>query len=134
MKVIDRLYQYINAKQTTPYMVAKKCGISGSYLGKQLKGKGSVGSDILLKIKERYPDLSILWVMTGKGSMIIEPQLSEQQAIAYELREEQAAYFTSKDEMIELLKGHISELKKALSNKDKLIALLEKQSAYPDEE
>jgi hypothetical protein len=47
--------------------------LSNGYLGKQLKGKGAVGSDILERIKENYTDLSLIWLVTGKGAMLLSP-------------------------------------------------------------
>lgn len=42
-------------------------GISTGYF---FKVKGSVGSDILFKISEKFPEINIDWIVTGKGEML----------------------------------------------------------------
>ncbi len=116
-------------KELSAYAVEHACDVSNGYLGKQLKGKGSIGSDILERIKENYPELSLIWLVTGKGQMLIDPTLTPDAQLDFELNEEQQAYFTSKDTIIELLKTQIAQLQTAIADKDKLIALLEVKSS-----
>ncbi|GAC1395359.1 MAG: hypothetical protein NVSMB63_15490 [Sediminibacterium sp.] len=128
MKLVERLYQYLAKKDITAYAFEHSCGVSNGYLGKQLKGKGSIGSDILQRIKENYTDLSLLWLVTGKGTMLIDPLVKKADQFAYELNEEQEAYFTSKDEIISLLKQQIAQLETVIIDKNKIIALLERKT------
>lgn len=44
----------------------EKVGISRGYLS---KSTGNIGSDILSKIAETYPELNFDWLITGKGNM-----------------------------------------------------------------
>lgn len=125
VKIVERLYEYMKQKELSAYAVERACGVSNGYLGKQLKGKGSIGSDILERIKENYPELSLIWLVTGKGPMLIDLTLTPDAQLDFELNEEQQAYFTSKDVIIELLKTQIAQLQTTLADKDKLIALLE---------
>ncbi|PZR29104.1 MAG: hypothetical protein DI535_03570 [Citrobacter freundii] len=70
MRVIDRLNEYLEYKQITPYKFEKTLEIANGYLSKQLKGRGSIGSNILIRILYKYPDLDFIWLLTGNGSMI----------------------------------------------------------------
>jgi hypothetical protein len=73
MKAIERISEYLIYKNITPRRFEQTVKLSNGYFQKQLKNRGSVGSDILIKISETYNDLKILWVLTGEGSMIRYP-------------------------------------------------------------
>lgn len=126
MRLIERLQDYLVYSNISAYAFEHSCGLSNGYLGKQLKGKGSVGSDILERIKENYTDLSLIWLVTGKGKMLLAAPASVNQSVS-ELNEEQHIYFTSKDEVIKLLNKQIAKLEMTIADKDKIIALLEEQ-------
>jgi len=127
MRLIDRLQNYLAYYGVSAYSFEHTCGLSNGYLGKQLKGKGAVGSDILERIKEKYTDLSLIWLVTGKGTMLLSPPSAKNEKKISELNEEQHIYFTSKDEVINLLNKQIERLEATIADKDKMIALLESQ-------
>ncbi|MFN4974266.1 MAG: hypothetical protein ACK5GV_03360 [Bacteroidota bacterium] len=125
MRLIDRLEKFLRANRVTAYAFEHTCGLSNGYLAKQLRGRGSVGSDIIEKIKYNYPELSIVWLFTGKGQMQLAPQATGLENISIELREEQALFYTAKDDVIAVLKKQIEQYQSALAEKDKIIRLLE---------
>lgn len=49
-------------------------GISRGYFS---KFKGSLGSDTILKIYSKIPDLNLEWLITGEGEMIKQPSTQE---------------------------------------------------------
>jgi hypothetical protein len=100
MRLIERLQEYLVYSNISAYEFEHTCNLSNGYLGKQLKGKGSVGSDILERIKENYTDLSLVWLVTGKGKMPSQRRQPIATAPVSELNEEQNIYFTSKDDVI----------------------------------
>lgn len=136
MRLIERLQQYLAYYHISAYSFEHDCEVSNGYLGKQLKGKGAVGSDILERIKDKYTDLSLIWLVTGKGTMLLSPHIKKNEKKLTELNEEQHIYFTSKDEVIKLLNKQMEKLETTIADKDKIIALLEtnihqlSQSAY----
>lgn len=111
MKLIDRLNKYLEVKQINPVTFEKDCAVSNGYLGKQLRKSGSVGSDILEKVADVYPDLNLVWLITGRGKMIIKPdrtlKVTEDENLA--LQEEAAAY-KIRDKLIKVLKDQLEEL------------------------
>jgi len=127
MRLIDRLQQYLAHYNISAYSFEHACELSNGYLGKQLKGKGAVGSDILERVKQNYIDLSLIWLVTGKGTMLLSPPVARNEKKLSELNEEQHIYFTSKDDVIGLLNKQISKLEATIADKDKIIALLEEQ-------
>jgi len=114
MRIIDRLYQYLHFHAMSAYSFEKICDLSNGYLGKQYRGKGTMGSEVLLKIQECFPDLNIHWLLTGKGRMIRHalPDASEDAPHV---------------EMLQVLQEQIALLQKSLNDKNELIGLLKKK-------
>ncbi len=73
MKAIDRISIYLEFKMITPHKFEHTLHISNGYFNKQLRNKGSIGSDILIKVSENYDDLNMLWILTGEGFMLKYP-------------------------------------------------------------
>ena len=120
MRVIDRLFEYLKHHNLTPHNLERACGIANGYLKKQLRGKGTIGLEILEKITNKHRDLSLMWLITGKGTMLTDnysqPDLK--------LQEDKPSY-TSPDPTIEILREKIAILEKSLADKEKIIRLLE---------
>lgn len=48
-----------------------ECGLSNGYLNNALNASsGSIGSDSIARIVEKFPMLNIYWLCTGKGDML----------------------------------------------------------------
>lgn len=48
-----------------------ECGLSNGYLNNALySNSGSIGSDNIARIVEKFPMLNIYWLCTGKGDML----------------------------------------------------------------
>jgi phage repressor protein C with HTH and peptisase S24 domain len=76
MKVIERLEVYIKKKGISLNSIDVALNLSNGYIGKQIKSKASIGSDILQKIISHLQDLNPTWLLTGKGDMILKPHQS----------------------------------------------------------
>ena len=118
MRIIDSLAEYLAYKKITAYAFERTCQVANGYLKKQLKGKGSIGSDILLRIYHNYLDLDFVWLLTGNGEML--RQYDENGNL---LGDQRPHY--SKDEMIQLMNTRIMLLETALADKEKIIVMLE---------
>lgn len=66
MNTRERILKYIESKGISKYRFYKDIGLSNGYLDKE----GNVGSDICEKISYQYKDISIEWLITGKGEML----------------------------------------------------------------
>jgi transcriptional regulator with XRE-family HTH domain len=71
MKPIERLALFCKLNKIRYSAVERNVGIANGYLSKQVNSKASIGSDILEKICNTYPDLNPAWLLTGRG----EPKL-----------------------------------------------------------
>ena len=69
-KTIDRLILFIEYTGLSARKFDLSIGASNGYILRMKKNKASIGSDILEKIIDKYPQLNIIWLLTGKGSMI----------------------------------------------------------------
>jgi hypothetical protein len=94
VKTVERLNKYLEVKKIKVAVFERACKVANGYFGKQLRVKGSIGSDILEKVAEVYPDLNIVWLITGKGAMITKPPTTtkEDKETNIILEEEQEVY------------------------------------------
>lgn len=120
MKPIERIAMYLKFRNINPHSFEKKIKLSNGYFSKQLRHLGSVGSDILIKVHEHYPDLNILWVLIGEGQMICEGWSDDQG---------HAGQFTSnymvENGKLKLLEEDLEKMQFVLKDKEKIISLYE---------
>lgn len=83
MKAIGRLYQYFDTKNIKPTRFEKDFGLSNGYFGVQLKRDADIGSSILELIINNCRDLDIKWLLTGDGSMLIDPEQKKESTLDY---------------------------------------------------
>ena len=96
---------------------------------KQIRGKGSIGSEILARIYHHFPDLNLLWLISGEGEMLV-PE-NEIRTTNNQVEEEKIFY--TKDERIEFLNERIALLESSLTDKKRIIELLEKSTRKKEE-
>jgi hypothetical protein len=63
----ERLIEFINYKEMSRRAFLLSCGFSESYLNNISKG---ISYDAIEKIKNKYPELSMPWLILGEGEMI----------------------------------------------------------------
>lgn len=72
MDLISRIKAYIEHAGLTRSQFADSCGIPRPTLTQLLNGHNKkVSDDILSKIHDAYPDLSMMWLVFGEGEMIL---------------------------------------------------------------
>lgn len=70
MDLVSRLKQYLDSRQISVTQFADVCGIPRPTASQLLAGRNKkVSDEIINKIHNFYPDLSILWLMFGEGEM-----------------------------------------------------------------
>lgn len=70
-RAIDRLSLFITSNKMSRASFEKSVGLSNGYIAKQLLHKGSIGSDVLLKIKNKYNYIDLNWIITGESDIFI---------------------------------------------------------------
>lgn len=123
MKPIERIAMYLKFRNINPHSFEKKIHLSNGYFSKQLRHLGSVGSDILIKIHEHYPDLNILWVLIGEGQMIHENWINNQPG-NLNLEQFSSSYMMENGKM-KILEEDMVKMQFVLKDKEKIISLYE---------
>jgi hypothetical protein len=124
MKPIERIAIFIHFKKISPHAFEQKIELSNGYFSKQLKHLGSVGSDILIRIYQAYPELDILWVLTGEGQMLKEEMLHNEH-IDNSIIEDFTNKYTNENKKLKKLENDFDKLQTSLSDKEKIIGLYE---------
>lgn len=73
MAVIDRLSEFqvfVSEKYGGRNKFENYIGVSAGYITNMLKKDGAVSSDVMIKLNEKFPELNLEWLITGKGEMI----------------------------------------------------------------
>ncbi|MEN9382809.1 MAG: hypothetical protein RI940_1692 [Bacteroidota bacterium] len=121
MKPIERIAIYLQFKTISPHSFERNINLSNGYYAKQLKNLGSVGSDILIKVHNHYPDLNILWVLTGDGQMIAESDSNG----SISNNEDYPMRYISDNKKLKLLESDLEKLNVVIKDKEKIIGLYE---------
>ena len=123
MKPIERIAMYLQFRAITPHSFERKIHLSNGYFSKQIKNLGSVGSDILVKIYNSYPDLNMLWVLTGEGQMILDDREAQPDS---KLGEFSNRYESENRKLIGQKSTINSEIKRIENDQERLKMNLEK--------
>ncbi len=70
LKTIDRLMQFITHAGLSARQFDLSIGASNGYTLRMKKNNASVGSDVIENILRVYPQLNVVWLLTGNGSML----------------------------------------------------------------
>lgn len=71
MDLINRLKYYMDSIGAPISQFADNCGIPRPSMSQLLNGRNKrISDDVINKIHNAYPDLSILWLMFGEGEMM----------------------------------------------------------------
>lgn len=70
MKIIQRIYEYIEKKGLKPAEFERLTGISNGYVSKMHRRLSDVGEGIILQVVENCPEISPLWLVFGEGDML----------------------------------------------------------------
>lgn len=73
MDLKSRIFKFIEYKGITISEFERNSTLANGYLK---KFKGSIGSDKLNSISNYYPELSLEWLITGKGPMLKSTEAS----------------------------------------------------------
>lgn len=63
----SRLQQFLDLEQLTPSRFADILGVQRSGLSHILSGRNKPGYDFMFKLTQKFPQINIEWLLTGKG-------------------------------------------------------------------
>lgn len=70
--ILERIKQFMDYKGISIAAFERSIGMANASFGKSLKKGGAIGTDKLEKILSIYPDISPVWLMTGRGEMLAD--------------------------------------------------------------
>lgn len=121
LKTIDRLMLFINHSGLSARQFDLSIGASNGYTLRMQKNRASIGSDVIENILNTYPDLNVVWLLTGNGEMLKSQQaadildfdnLPEDRKIEIERIIEAKIKERQKEELKSLLKEVTEEMRK----------------------
>ena len=68
-----RLQQFLSAENITQAQFADSLGVTRASISHILAGRNKPGFDFMFGITQRYPNLSLDWLISGKGKMYKSP-------------------------------------------------------------
>ena len=72
LKTIDRLMQFIKYAGLSARQFDLSIGAGNGYTLRMQKNSASIGSDVIETILKAYPQLNVVWLITGEGEMLKE--------------------------------------------------------------
>ncbi|MEY8848971.1 hypothetical protein AB9K26_09155 [Psychroserpens sp. XS_ASV72] len=74
-KTIHRIIELVSELKLSARQFDISIGAANGYTLRMKKNNASVGSDVIERIVKEYPQVNLVWLITGKGSMFIaEPK------------------------------------------------------------
>lgn len=70
IKTIDRLMQFIRYAGLSARKFDLSIGAGNGYTLRMQKNHASIGSDVIETILRTYPQLNVVWLITGEGEML----------------------------------------------------------------
>jgi len=113
MKTIERIKKFIDFKGLSLNKFDDIIQSSNGYIGKQIKKKASIGSDMLENIFCIFEELNPTWLLTGKGAMLNKTSKPNTNNTSIEWFQNK---FDEKDIKIEELNIEIKELNKEIKD------------------
>ena len=68
--MIDRIQALMKKQKVNATQFAEEIGIQRSALSHVMSGRNNPSLDFMLKIKSRYPDVNLDWLLLGEGEML----------------------------------------------------------------
>lgn len=77
LKTIDRLIEFIEYAGLSARQFDLSIGAANGYTLRMKKNHASIGSDVIENILKKYPQLNVVWLITGEGEMLKETSKKE---------------------------------------------------------
>jgi hypothetical protein len=71
-KAVHRILTFIEHLNISARQFDLSIGTANGYTLRMYKNNASIGSDVIERIVKTYPQINLVWLITGKGSMFIE--------------------------------------------------------------
>ncbi|WP_394748735.1 hypothetical protein [Spongiimicrobium salis] len=124
IKTIDRLMQFIRYAGLSARKFDLSIGAGNGYTLRMQKNHASIGSDVIETILRTYPQLNVVWLITGEGEMLKKKedipgfdQLPKEKQNEIEHIIEQKVRARHEEQLQQLLREVTAEIEKKKENK-----------------
>jgi hypothetical protein len=76
-KTISRIIELIQQLGMSARQFDISIAASNGYTLRMQKNNASVGSDVIERIIEKYPQINLIWLITGKGDMFMDTHVAK---------------------------------------------------------
>jgi len=139
--MLNRIKQIIDKEKLSSTQFATEIGVQRSALSHVLSGRNKPSLDFMMKIKNRYPEINLDWLLSGKGKMVGGKEIKEVRTVTAAGKEKvqepkEVQFRIKKDEVDEITEDQEVDIKtarkqahkEAYSDSPRKIILL-----YPDD-
>lgn len=105
--MIDRIKRFIDLQNLTSSSFANEIGVQRSSVSHVLSGRNKPSLDFVTKIKDRFPEVNLEWLISGKGSMISVQQKKETNEIEIDVDDQQSFEFENRSVLTENISDNI---------------------------
>ncbi|MEM5564815.1 hypothetical protein WNY78_06850 [Psychroserpens sp. AS72] len=117
-KTINRIIQLLSALNLSARQFDISIGSANGYTLRMQKNNASVGSDVIERIIKEYPQINLVWLITGQGDMFIKdnpkPKVRSKAEIESYIDDRLKQQWS--DEKKALLEEILTEIEKANTN------------------
>ena len=124
----DRLEKIIIALNLTKIEVAKRLGVSRSYISMITTGNKPISQKVINAITTRFPMVNTHWLLTGIGNMFFDKNLPAG-TLDPQVMEGSPVYGVGKEGVLEGLVRRVSELEAEMEVLRAALAALEEEVA-----
>lgn len=75
--MLDRIKRFIEMQNLSSSSFANEIGVQRSSVSHVLSGRNKPSLDFVVKIKDRFPEVNLEWLINGKGGMIASKEKKE---------------------------------------------------------
>lgn len=123
-KAIHRIILLIKHLGLSARQFDLSIGSANGYTLRMQKNNASVGSDVIERIANLYPQINLVWLITGQGKMLLEEMTQQKQIVTSKLDidnyiNERLNEKWSKEKK-ELLEDVLKEIKDMIVDKDNI--------------
>lgn len=86
-KTINRIMLVIKHLGISARQFDISIGTANGYILRMQKNNASVGSDVIERIIELYPQINLVWLITGQGDMLLEDSRTKTSKTNLEIEE-----------------------------------------------
>lgn len=82
---LERIRAFAQERGISLRKISIDAGVSDAYMSNSLKKGSNPSIDFVSKIIDNYPELNPFWLLTGKGNMIIPPNMVAEEIENYRI-------------------------------------------------